>query len=200
MLFFQTCCVSLLSVVVASRERFLKSTQPKIYELMDDCQLIVNDIDKGWLSTPCPITCILLRLMVSLKSLQAAAAVRWCWSFLSKAQAWAVSLGGPAIAHVAGPLSTAALWSMGRAGADTDEHWCHGKNCQNELCSQWYTALGTPAPGFSSGLTPKPFPLDGYDCKAAGFLNQGFPFPRWVAGKANESHLPGASGEPVGQN
>ena len=34
-------------------------------------------------------------------------------------------------------------------------------------CIQPRTALGTPAPDFSSGLTPEAFPMSGYGCKAA---------------------------------
>ena len=44
--------------------------------------------------------------------------------------------------------------------------------------SQQRTALGTPAPDFSSGFTAEAFPEIGYGLKAAEVWNQGFPCPR----------------------
>ena len=47
-------------------------------------------------------------------------------------------------------------------------------------CIQPRTALGTPAPDFSSGLTPEAFPMSGYGRNAAEVWNQSFPSLRWT--------------------
>ena len=82
LLFFQNHCFSLLSIVAAFPMYLLSSTLRKT--LSDTTHprytyswMAANSLSKtlieASLSTPCPITCILLRLMVSQKSLQAAA-------------------------------------------------------------------------------------------------------------------------------
>ena len=47
-------------------------------------------------------------------------------------------------------------------------------------CNQQRTALGTPAPDFSSGFTPEVSPRIGYRHEVAEVCNQGFPSPRWA--------------------
>ena len=66
------------------------------------------------------------------------------------------------------------------------------KELPERCCIQLRTAVGTPAPDFSSGLTPEAFPMSGYGRKAAEVLNQSFCFLYKRSSQIDEPNLPKA--------
>ena len=80
---------------------------------------------------------------------------------------WVSKYGGKAVTHAVDPPSPR-HWN-GPLERQAPIHMVPvpSQELPERCCIQPRTALGTPAPDFSSGLTPEAFPMSGYGRRAA---------------------------------
>ena len=82
-------------------------------------------------------------------------------------KAWVSKYGGQAVTHAAEPPSPRRWNGPLERQASILMVPVPSQELQERCCIQPRTALGTPAPDFSSGLTPEAFPVSGYGYNAA---------------------------------